>query len=192
MGTLWPRQDELRRDRLRSRSDITAHLVRDFGTVHALNVSEGMLDYAKARIAKAKFYLTDGVQIPLGDASATAAFSCHVLQHLDSPDDSIPVFGEIHRVLTRGSTIMIHLPIYNWPLSRGFFERLFRIRQWLARRKAAVYRMRGIPMMRGTWYEIGWLTEMLRAQGFADIEFLSFPVSSNQCLHSFVLATKAS
>jgi ubiquinone/menaquinone biosynthesis C-methylase UbiE len=169
---------------------ITAHLVRDFETVHALDVSEGMLNYARTRITGAKFHLTDGVEIPLVDASATAVFSCHVLQHLDSPEDSIPVFAEIHRVLTRGSTIMIHLPVYNWPLSQAFFERLFRIRQWLARRKASIERLCGIPIMRGTWYELGWLREMLSERGFAKIEILSFPVSSNQSLHSFVLATR--
>jgi len=171
---------------------ITAQLINDFGTVHALDVSEGMLTYAKARIDKAKFYLTDGVRIPLGDSSATAAFSCHVFQHFDSPEASISVFGEIHRVLVCGSTMMIHLPFYNWPLSRGLFERLFRIRQWLSRRKAAVDRMRGVPMMRGTWYEMGWLRQMLGEVGFVDIEFLSFSVSSNQSLHPFVLARKSS
>jgi ubiquinone/menaquinone biosynthesis C-methylase UbiE len=171
---------------------ITAHLINDFGSVYALDVSEGMLNYAKARIDKAKFYLTNGVRIPLGDSSATAAFSCHVLQHFDSPADSIAVFGEIHRVLLPGSTMMIHLPIYNWPLSRRLFERLLKIRQWLARCKAAAYRLRGVPMMRGTSYEVGWLTQMLSEEDFVDIEFLSFPVSSNQCLHPFVLARKPS
>jgi len=171
---------------------ITAHLIDDFKTVYAVDVSEGMLNYAKARIDKAKFYLTDGVQLPLGDSSVTAAFSCHVLQHFDSPVDSIAVFGEIHRVLIPGSTMMIHLPYYNWPLSPGLFERLFRIRQWLSRRKAAVYRMRGVPMMRGTWYEVGWLRQTLDEVGFVDIELLSFAVSSNQSLHPFVLARKSS
>ena len=46
-----------------------------------------MLDYAKLRIST-NFHLTDGVHIPLDDESMTAAFSCHVLQHLDSPSMS--------------------------------------------------------------------------------------------------------
>lgn len=171
---------------------ITAHLVRDFETVHALDVSEGMLEYARKRIMKAQFHLTDGGQIPLGDASATAAFSCHVLQHLDRPEDSIPIFKEIHRVLRRRSTIMIHLPIYSWPLSRKLFQRLFDFRQWLSRRKAALDRALGIPLMRGTWYEMNWLAETLQATGFADVETLTFQVSSNQSMHSFVLARKPS
>jgi ubiquinone/menaquinone biosynthesis C-methylase UbiE len=171
---------------------ITAHLSKDFAAVYALDVSEGMLNYAKARIDKTTFYLTDGIRIPLHDSSATAAFSCHVLQHLDSPEESISIFAEIHRVLTSGSTMMIHLPTYNWPLSRAIFERTFRIRQWLSRRKAALYRTWGRPLMRGTWYEMEWLARILGEHGFVDIEFLSFLVTSNRGLHPCVLARKSS
>jgi len=171
---------------------ITAHLTRDFQAVHALDVSEGMLDYAKARIEKATFHLTDGVRIPLSDSSVTAAFSCHVLQHFDCPKDSLAVFGEIYRVLIAGSTMMIHLPIYNWPASHGLFERIFSIRQWLSRCKGAIQRMCHVPMMRSTWYEVAWLTETLGRQGFVDIELLIFAVSSDQSPHPFVLARKPS
>ncbi len=145
---------------------ITAHLVQEFGAVHGVDVSEGMLRYAKQRVANANFYLTDGVHVPLRDNSVTAVFSCHVLQHLNSPRDSIPIFAEVFRVLAPGSTMMIHLPLYNWPVSGGFFEWLFSIRQWVSRRKAALNRIRGRPLMRGTWYETGWLAERLGAQGF--------------------------
>ncbi len=169
---------------------ITAQLVQYFGTVHGLDVSEGMLDFARCRIADARFYLTDGMRIPLDDVSITAVFSSHVLQHLDSPEDSIPMFAEIYRVLVPNCTMMIHLPIYNWPSGRGLFERLFVARQWLARQKARVDRARGRPMMRGTFYEAGWLAEILKKRGFVNVEFLSFPVSSNGGLHSFVLARK--
>jgi len=174
---------------------ITASLVHDFGEVHALDVSDGMLNYARPRVTGAKFYLTDGVRIPLGDSVMTAAFSCHVLQHLDSSEASVPIFAEIHRVLAHNATLMIHVPIYAWPLggrrfSRALFEWLFITRQWLARRKAAVNRLRGAPMMRGTWYELGWLSSMLTGLGFVDLEFLTFAVSSTGSLHPFILARK--
>jgi len=169
---------------------ITMHLAQCFGTVHALDVSEGMLEYARARVIGAKFTLTDGVHIPLPNDSVTAAFSCHVFQHFDSVEASVEVFGEIVRVLRPGATIMIHLPLYNWPLSRGLFERLFMLRQWLSRKKAAFYRFRGKPLMRGTWYEIDWLVQMLGSQGFNEVEFVTFPVSSNRSLHPFVFARK--
>ena len=44
--------------------------------------------------------------------------------------------------------------------------------------------------MRGTCYDAGCLTEILKIQGFAEVEFLTFPVASNGGLHSFVLARK--
>jgi SAM-dependent methyltransferase len=174
---------------------ITASLVRDFEEVHALDVSEGMLNYARLRVAEAKFYLTDGVHIPLGDSVASAAFSCHVLQHLESPEDSVPIFAEIYRVLAPNATLMIHLPTYVWPLggrrfSRALFEGLFLTRQWLARKKAMVNRRRGAPMMRGTWYEVDWLVGVLTGFGFVDLEFLTFAVSSTGGLHPFILARK--
>jgi SAM-dependent methyltransferase len=174
---------------------ITASLAHDFGKVHALDVAEGMLNYARPRVPDAEFHLTDGTRIPLGDATMTAAFSCHVLQHLESPEDAIPIFVEIHRVLAPNATLMIHLPIYSWPLggrriSRALFEGLFRTRQWLARQKAVANRMRGAPLMRGTWYEIGWLSRVMTGLGFVDVEFLTFPVQSTGELHPFVLARK--
>jgi len=169
---------------------ITAQLVHHFGEVHALDVSEGMLNYARPRVTEAKFYLTDGVRIPLGDDTVTSAFSTHVFQHLDSPEASVQVFSEIYRVIAPAATMMIHLPIYSWPLSRGLFGRQFRIWQWLSRQKARVDRLRGVPTMRGTWYEVGWLAQALANLGFVDVEFLIFRVSSNGGLHPFVLARK--
>lgn len=174
---------------------ITASMVMTFKSVHALDVSEGMLDYAEARVPEAEFYLTDGVHIPLKDGVVTAAFSCHVLQHLDSPDGSLPIFAEIHRVMAPNATLMIHLPMYAWPLGerrfiRSLFDRLLLTRQWLARQKATLKRRRGSLVMRETWYEVGWLSRVLTELGFVDVEFLSFAVSSNGGLHPFILARK--
>lgn len=167
---------------------ITMHLAGFFGAVYALDVSEGMLEYARSRIIGAKFILTDGVHIPLPNDSVTAAFSCHVFQHFDSMEASVKVIGEIVRVLRPGATIMIHLPLYNWPLSRGLFERLFMLRQWLSRKKAALYRLRGKPLMRGTWYEIGWLVQMLGEQGLATLSLLLFRfLLIARYIHSFLL-----
>lgn len=174
---------------------LTASLVQSFGQVHGLDVSEGMIDYARPRVPGATFHLTDGIRIPLADNETTAAFSCHVLQHLDAPDDSVPIFQEVLRVLEPGGTMMIHLPLYTWPLggrrySRAVFNLMFLSRQWLARRKADVNRLRGAPMMRGTWYEVDWVARLLTTLGFVDVEFIVFPVTSTGALHPFVLARK--
>ena len=169
---------------------ITAQLIHDFEIVHALDVSTGMLEYARRAIRGAQFHVTDGVHIPLPDASVSAVFSCHVLQHLDSPEAVAPILQEIHRVLLPDSSIMLHLPIYCWPASPRIFDRLFRIRQAIARWKAAMYRRCALPVMRGTWYEIVWLEHTLKNAGFEEIEFLYVPVQSNGSLHSFALARK--
>ena len=90
-----------------------------FGKMDALDVSEGMLDYARKHVTTAQFHLVDGNTIPLPDRSVTAVFSAHVFQHFDSLDDATGYFNEIHRVLVTGGTMMIHLPIYWWPLGMG-------------------------------------------------------------------------
>ena len=59
--------------------------------------------------------------------------------------------------------MMIHLPIYNWPLSRGVVERLFRIRTMDLTVQGGDLPSAILLMMRGTWYEAGWLRQMLFA-----------------------------
>ena len=173
---------------------ITAHLQSSFERVYALDVSPGMIAYAAARIRNAKFVLTNGVDIPLNDSSVTAAFSTHVLQHLDAPENALPIFLEVHRVLIANGTMMIHLPLYEWPsIDRPLailFERVFRTRQSLSRLKAALQRKWGTLIMRGTWFERAWLTGELRSIGFQGIEFTNFAVASNGTYHSFVFARK--
>jgi ubiquinone/menaquinone biosynthesis C-methylase UbiE len=169
---------------------ITAALVGRFAAVHALDVSQGMLDYAKSRVTGAAFYLTDGVSIPLADNSVTAAFSCHTLQHLDSAAEAVPIFRELCRVLAPTGTMMVHLPIYSFPFARRPLELMFGIRRWLGNQKAALSRNLGRPVMRGTWYEMHWLLETLRKVGFVDVEVSIFPVRSNGDLHPFVFGRK--
>ena len=126
--------------------------------------------------------------------ACTAVFSTHVLQHLDAPEDALPIFREIHRVLIADGTMMIHLPIYEWPnIARSLtilFDRAFRARQSISRFKAAMKRKWGALIMRGTWYERVWLTGRLRAIGFQAIEFSNVAVASDGSYHSFVLARK--
>jgi SAM-dependent methyltransferase len=166
---------------------ITKQLVAYFTTVHAIDVSEGMLAYARPRIA-ANFYRTDGVHIPLGDASVAAAFSSHVLQHLDSADEAVPIFAEVFRVLRPDGTMMVHLPVYELPFRE--LRPLIRIRRLVGQLRAEIRRRRGQMLMRGTWYEVRWLFRTLGGIGFADIEIVVFPTAASYGLHSFVLARR--
>src|SRR5689334_10746121 len=65
---------------------MTAQLAREFGIVHAVDVSRGMIDYAAERVTgtNVQFHLTDGGSLPIPPASVTAVFSTHVFQHFDS------------------------------------------------------------------------------------------------------------
>lgn len=88
---------------------MTAQLAREFTIVHAANVSQGMIGYAKARVTDSNvhFHLTDGGVLPLESASVSAAFSTHVFQHFDSLAQATTSFREIARVLTPHGTMMI-------------------------------------------------------------------------------------
>ncbi|MEK6206481.1 MAG: methyltransferase domain-containing protein [Chloroflexota bacterium] len=169
---------------------ITGPMTEYFDAVHGLDVSEGMLAYARQRVPKANFYLTDGVEIPLADASVTAAFSTHVFQHLDTALQSVPIFRELHRVLAPGGTLMIHLPLYTFPFAKKQFATFYRTRGWLAQQRARLRRLVGRPIMRRVWYETDWLYGTLASLGFTDIEFAIFPTSLEKVLHEFVLARR--
>jgi predicted SAM-dependent methyltransferase len=55
------------------------------------------------------------VTIPLDDEVCDAAFSCHVFQHFESHKDAFAAFREVHRVLREDGSLMIHLPVYQFP-----------------------------------------------------------------------------
>src|SRR6266849_1990346 len=62
---------------------LTAQLARYFHSVHGLDVSAGMIEYARAHVpSNVSFHVTGGLDIPLPDNSADAIFSAHVLQHM--------------------------------------------------------------------------------------------------------------
>ena len=76
---------------------ITMQLGAFFAKVHALDVSEKMIEYAKEHISipSVVFYVSNGLLIPLDNESIDSAFSCHVFQHFDSLSIAEKVFEEI-------------------------------------------------------------------------------------------------
>lgn len=181
---------------------ITKQLSSAFKHGHALDVSEDMLSYASRNVTagNVEWHVTQGVTVPLEDATVDAVFSCHVLQHLPSSAAGYDYFREIMRTLKPGGTLMIHLPIHFFPVAvsqklAAFCDFLYgRTLQALDVKSAYLrFRMKsgGTPPMHGISYEQGELYRKLSEIGFERIEFATFPVSSNGGLHSFVLATKA-
>jgi SAM-dependent methyltransferase len=172
---------------------ITKQLSATFEHVYAVDVSEDMIRYARKAVgANVEFAEIDGIHLPHRDASVTAIFSTHVLQHLDCTDIGYSYFGEFFRVLSSGGTLMIHLPLYDFPrgplngpmrYSYGLLARLKNIRaDWDRRRNKKI--------MAGTSYAIGPLAACLANLGFMNVEFRIFALKSNGSPHSFVFATK--
>src|SRR4051812_12497898 len=96
---------------------ITRQLATYFRSVKALDVSEGMIAYARKNVhsPNVEYLLGNGVELPLPDRSIDAVFSTHVFQHFEALADASRYLGEIRRVMTPGGTLMIHLPLYMLP-----------------------------------------------------------------------------
>jgi len=181
---------------------ITNQLSRRFEKGHALDVSEGMIRYAASHVQNpnVQWHVTEGTTIPLEDNVADAAFSCHVLQHLPSPDAGYAYFREIKRSLKPGGSLMIHLPVHMYPVAvsqkfSALCDFLYRrcLRPVLAvRSEYQRFRMKrgGVPPMHSTSFEQLELHQTLIGIGLERVEFMTFPLASDGRLHTFVLATK--
>jgi ubiquinone/menaquinone biosynthesis C-methylase UbiE len=177
---------------------LTGPMAGYFRRVHALDVSEGMIDYARKHVPEenASFHVVNGNEIPLPDASVTAVFSTHVFQHLDSIDVATDYFREISRVLRPGGSVMIHLPILAWPADAPRWVSLaYRFNRSFANfrtalRRTAIAKGRFIPVMVMRSYPLDYLFSTLRECGFHDIEISVFMTKSNGLPHPFVMARK--
>ena len=179
---------------------MTIHLAEMFQRVHAVDVSEDMLAYARERVSGSNvtFELVNGIALPLADASVSAAFSTHVFQHFDSADHAFKYFAEIGRVLAPGGTMMIHLPVYRWPtIARKpqLFDALYRLRKgggdvraWARRQllRAGV----GEPIMRYLSYRTDDLFATLPSYGFTDVEIVMMKPTPSSSVHPFLFARK--
>jgi SAM-dependent methyltransferase len=175
---------------------ITRPLAAAFNRVSAVDVSTDMIARARSAVANGNvdFSIVDGLHLPQADGSISAIFSTHVLQHLDSEEIGLSCFREYYRVLEPGGTLMVHLPLYQFPHDTDFFGALMRSQlaayRFLFGMKALLYRRLGLKIMRGTKYSIGSLHPFLSELGFKRIEFRIFALNSNRSLHPFVFATK--
>lgn len=166
---------------------MTKQLSAYFQTVHAVDVSPDMVEYARAQVdpQRVTFHLTNGCVLPIPDASVTAGFSTDVFQHFDRPSFAEEYFLELFRVLKAGGSIMIHLPVYSWPHAiRPVFSGLYRI--WRAAdsvqarlRRVLLKRGVGNPFMFGIKYETDELYQFLYRIGFRDIEINFFENSGD-------------
>lgn len=168
---------------------ITYQLARHFRTVHGVDVSAEMIDYARQHVgdSNVEFHVTTGAVLPLPDASMSAAFSTLVFRHFDRMADGAAYFRELSRVLRPGSSMMIELPIHVWPSPNPLFEAVFSVEKRLGTLRATYRRFmlqrgRGEPFFRRRTYEINWLLGTLRALGFTNIEVrqIELPGANNR------------
>lgn len=175
---------------------ITRQLAVTFAEVHAVDVSEQMIVCARNAVEgkNVNFSVIDGLHLPQADRSVKAIFSTHVLQHLDNTDIGFSYFREFFRVLDVGGTIMVHLPLYQFPRDTGVLGVVMRSLYAVSRRvgvmRSDLKRRLGVKTMRGTPYPIQTLNRFLSQLGFKNIEFRIFSLKSNGDPHPFVFATK--
>jgi ubiquinone/menaquinone biosynthesis C-methylase UbiE len=179
---------------------MTVHLAQSFERVHGVDVSSGMVEYARRHAPDSvSFHVTGGGEIPLPDGTADAAFSTHVFQHLSTPQAAAAYFAEIARVLRPGGAVMIHIPVIMWPSGslRGLHKAVHRLKLLLDRTHAQLARyafrlkLTSMPPMQVTWYEIAWLYRTLEQCGLEDVEIRVLIGGSEMAvLHPFVFARK--
>ena len=175
---------------------ITKQLAQSFNHVYAVDVSEQMISCARKAVdgQNVEYSVIDGVHLPQHDCAVKAIFSTHVLQHLDSTAIGFSYFREFFRVLDIGGTIMVHLPLYQFPGGTStihvLMEFLYAVYRHLGNIRADIKRHLGVKTMRGTPYPIQSLNRFLVDLGFKNIEFRIYPLTCNGDLHPFVFATK--
>jgi ubiquinone/menaquinone biosynthesis C-methylase UbiE len=173
---------------------ITKHLTSTFDRVLAVDVSEDMIELARLAVdSDVEFSLIDGLNLPWNDRSVHSIFSTHVVQHVDNVEIGYRYFREFYRVLDYGGSIMIHLPVYQFPRdgrAAGLLQTIYAMFRWANAKRAMLKRKAGAKIMRWTSYPVPDLTGYLTQLGFRDIEFRTMSVSSNGAAYSFVLARK--
>jgi len=179
---------------------LTKHMASVFGHIHALDISPGMIEYAKARVQEPNitFHLIDGESIPLPDESVTAVFSTHVFQHFDSINTASGYFKDIARTLVREGTMMIHLPMVIWPCVGHqrwlitFYRVLKSLENFNVRRKRRAIRGGGFaPLMCMNSYPVDYFYKVLPVLGFKDIEISIFATRSDNYPQPFLLGRKS-
>jgi len=176
---------------------MTRQMAEHFGVVHAFDISEDMLGYARKNVTarNVEFRRTSGADLPVFDCTIASVFSCHVFQHFDSLDVARHYFLESYRVLCEGGTLMVHVPIYRWPNHSRVYGWIHRWQSRVDDCKAAINRRlirAGIfrPLMRVLAYPIDWIFHELPKMGFERVELAVIPLTRNGDPHAFILARK--
>lgn len=163
---------------------ITCSLTGTFSKVIAVDVSERMLELARGA-CDAEYCLVEDTRLPLSDGFVDAAFTCHVLQHLEDLGAVRDSVEEIHRVLRPGGTVMAHFQLQE--TSESFLRKL--------RSEARLRVVRTLKANRGAYsrvrrYRPAEVRAVFEKVGFVDVELREFRVRSNDGAHAFWFGQK--
>lgn len=167
---------------------MTAALAGHFERVVALDVSDDMIDMARAHVPDTvTFHRVSGSEMPVPAGSIDAVFSVHVLQHLDDVDAIDRYLRAASAALRPGGTIMAHMMVSSAaPSPRVRLEAEAR----LLRSRLALARGRTHTAVRMVFPPVATALSMMRSAPFADVELRWFGVSSNGSPHSFFLGRR--
>ncbi len=188
---------------------MTSCLQSVFSTVHACDVSPGMLALVKKNCDPnvVKVWQTDGVRLPLPDESVTGAYSTIVFQHFNSPKLGLAYFAELYRVLKSGGTFMINLPWHQFPnatiqwpyrvadgIARGYDSVIQGLRRTVVALGPKVTDTRFVRHFGLFVGNMSWdfrpLVEGLGKMGFRDVEVHSYYVLIEERHHPFFFGRK--
>ena len=187
---------------------MTRMLAGTFEQVHGCDVSPGMIATAREGlrdIRNVEFHLTDGASFPLANGSITAAFSTIVFQHFSDPMVARGNFAEIYRCLATGGSMMINVPLHDFPFTSFApgLRLLYRVGRFYDDTRAGWKRMilktpiartrvgrRFAFHMHAISYDYPWIFAQLVGLGFRDIQVRSFWVESEKRPHYYVFGRK--
>lgn len=162
---------------------LTGQIHKAFTRAVGIDVSQGMLDRAKARWGDSiEWHLTEGHQLPVASGALAGVFSTFVFQHFDRAEHGLDYFAEVARVLGPGGSCMIHVPFVKWPPNEGgLLDRTVRRALTMAdqskaaasRALAVFRRWRGTPVMRRIHYEAESLHAYVQSLGLVDVELVA-------------------
>lgn len=176
---------------------LTAALARDFGTVHALDISADRIAQARTTIScgTVSFHHVREPIIPLADGMADLCISTHVLQHV-SEDRVVDMYlREMQRVLCPRGQLLLHVPVVGAHGMTGKLGEVLRRRCREIVKRPVLFATR--TLMRAGLRRLPWkidqyrvfsfveLSARLREMGFANIELRILPWSGG---HGYVFA----